>query len=109
MAEFRATRARLIRQTIKNPTALKIWLYENQGVRRFDASNRFFLILVDLENLEECWKLKRNQKLLVDAIHSHLDAMTSRAMRNLRIEFTWKEVAYETYADALFVVVGQNR
>jgi len=109
MAAFKATRARLIRQTIKNPTALKVWLYENQGLRRFDASNRFFLILADLENLEESWKLKRNKKLLVNAIHSHLDAITSKAVRNLRLEFTWKEETYETCADALFVVVNQKR
>jgi len=47
IAEFKATRAKLIQDTIRNPQPLKIWLYENQGVRRFDASNRFFLILVD--------------------------------------------------------------
>jgi hypothetical protein len=109
MAKFKATRARLIRQTIKNPSALKVWLYENQGLRRFDASNRFFLILTDLENLEESWKLKRNKKLLVNAIHSHLDAITSKAVRNLRLEFTWKEETYETYADALFVVIDRKR
>jgi len=31
-----------------------------------------------------------------------------QAMRNLRLKFTWKEEAYETYADALFVVVNQK-
>jgi len=98
----------LIWQTIKNPTALKVWLYENQGVRRFDASNRFSLILVDLDNLEESWKLKRNKKLMINAINSHLDAKTTKAMRNLRLKFTWKEETYETYADALFVVVNQK-
>jgi hypothetical protein len=53
--------------------------------------------------------LKRNKKLLVNAINSHLDAKTSKAMRNLRLKFTWKDEAYETYADALFVVVNEKR
>jgi len=37
---------------MKNPAELIKWLYEEQGERRFDAANRFFLILVDLRNLE---------------------------------------------------------
>lgn len=109
MAAFKATRARLIRQTIKDPTALKVWLYENQGVRRFDAANRFFLVLADIDNLEESWKLKRNKKLLTNAIHAHLDTTNSKNMRNLRMKFTWQDAAYETYADALFVVVNGKR
>ncbi|MEW5940312.1 MAG: hypothetical protein AB1750_11655, partial [Chloroflexota bacterium] len=85
-----------------------VWLYENQGVRRFDASNRFFLVLVNAENFDESWKLKRNRDLLADSIHAHLDAMTARKIRNLRLEFEWENKAYETYADILFIVVNQN-
>lgn len=48
----------------KKPEELMIWLYENQGEMRFDAANRFYLILVDSENIYESWKLKRNVNLL---------------------------------------------
>ncbi|MFN8488877.1 MAG: hypothetical protein U0350_14920 [Caldilineaceae bacterium] len=102
--EFNSTRTRLIQETIDNPRSLKIWLYENQGIRRFDASNRFFLILVDMKNLDESWKLKRNKMLLVDAIHKHLDSVNSDTIKELRLEFQWQDAAYETYADSLFVV-----
>jgi hypothetical protein len=104
IAEFRAIRARLIQQTIQNPTDLKIWLYENQGVRRFDAANRFFVILVDLNHLEESWKLKRNKVLLTDGINEHLDSMRPDTISDLRLEFRWQNDTYETYADTLFVV-----
>ncbi|MEW6209187.1 MAG: hypothetical protein AB1631_12525 [Acidobacteriota bacterium] len=104
--EFKATRIRFIQRTVENPSALKVWLYENQGVRRFDASNRFFLILVNTENMEESWKLKRNKTLLVDAIHTHLSAMKPESMNDLRLEFNWQGRSYETYADALLVIVG---
>jgi len=40
------------------------WLYKDRGIRRFDAANRFFLVLVYPRSLEESWKLKRNKKLL---------------------------------------------
>jgi hypothetical protein len=96
-------------RTIENPAALKIWLYENQGTRRFDASNRFFLILVDIENLEESWKIKRNKKLLVDAINNHLNAMRPESMNGLRLRFAWQSKEYETYADVLFVIVGAHQ
>ncbi len=107
IAGFKATRARMIRQTMSDPIALKIWLYENQGVRRFDAANRFFLILVDIQSLEESWKLKRNKKLLTHAIHSHLDTMTPERMEDLHLGFAWQGNQYETYAEALFVIVDQ--
>ena len=34
----------------ETPELLGQWFYENQGVRRFDASNRLFLVLVDKVN-----------------------------------------------------------
>jgi len=105
IASFSETRARLVQHTIENPTDLKIWLYENQGVRRFDAANRFFLILVNMDSLEESWKLKRNKPLLADAINSHLDNMQPDRIEELRIQFTWQGRVYETYSDILFVVV----
>jgi len=108
MMNFRATRMRLIRQTMNAPQNLIRWLYENQGARRFDAASRFFLILADAENIEESWKLKRNKKLLTDSINKHLDQMQSKTIDNLRIEFKWENEIYETYADALFVVLHLN-
>jgi hypothetical protein len=103
MQEFKATRTRLIQQTIQNPTPLKIWLYENQGVRRFDAANRFFLILINQDNLEDSWKLKRNKVLLTDKINTHLDSIEPEAIENLKLRFYWENQVYETYADTLFI------
>ncbi len=102
---FEATRKQFVRSTIQDPTRLKIWLYENQGVRRFDAASRFYLILVDIDNLEESWRLKRNKKLLADTINSHLDQVSREHIEKLGINFDWQGRLYETYADILFVVV----
>ena len=38
---------KIIQEAEANPAELKKWLYENQGEARFDASNRFFLVLTD--------------------------------------------------------------
>ena len=34
-----------LEQVLKNPKDLIIWLYENQGLQRFGAGNRFFVVL----------------------------------------------------------------
>jgi hypothetical protein len=105
MQGFKETRVRFVQQTIENPTSLKVWLYENQGIRRFDAANRFFLILVNLDRLEDSWKLKRNKKLLAEKIYAHLDAMQPDNADSLKISFDWQDKVYETCSDILFVVV----
>ncbi len=105
MQSFKETRVRFVGQTIENPTDLKVWLYENQGVRRFDAANRFFLILVNQDKLEDSWKLKRNKKLLVEKIHTHLGAVQPGNVDNLKISFNWQDQVYKTYSDILFIVV----
>lgn len=102
---FAATRKQFVRSTIQDPTRLKVWLYENQGVRRFDAASRFYLILVNIDNLEVSWRLKRNKKLLADTINSHLDQISREHIEKLGIHFDWQGRVYETYADILFVVV----
>lgn len=103
--EFKATRSRFVAETIRDPRNLIVWLYENQGVRRFDASNRFFLILVDIKQMEESWKLKRNKALLAEGINRHLSGMRLENIDNLRYEFRWQDSIYETFADILFIVV----
>jgi hypothetical protein len=74
IAGLKRKRLEYLESAIKNPVELIRWLYENQGVRRFDASNRLFLVLVQRDNFFDSWKLKRARPLLVDSIHSHLDA-----------------------------------
>ncbi len=44
---------------VSEPNKLIKWLYENQGESRFDASNRFYLVLIDKENNFNSWRLKR--------------------------------------------------
>lgn len=102
--QFSKVREKIILNTIKKPTDLIKWFYEEQGVRRFDAANRFFLVLVDLKNLEDSWKLKRNKKLLHEKINDFLDNNSKVDFGKLKISFDWQERTYTTYATALFVL-----
>ena len=106
IVDFNEVRRRLITRTMNNPSDLIIWLYENQGIRRFDAASRFFLILVDLNNLEDSWKLKRNKDLLITSINSHLSNMKNMNYKELSLKFNWQDREYDTYSDILFLIVN---
>jgi len=101
---FHRTREKIIVNTIKNPKELIKWFYEEQGVRRFDAANRFFLVLIDLKNLEDSWKLKRNKKLLRGKIKGFLDNNKDMDFEKLKVSFNWQERTYTTYATILFII-----
>jgi len=102
--KFHRTREEIIRNTIKNPEELIRWFYEKQGIRRFDAANRFFLVLIDLKNLEDSWKLKRNKKLLYGKIIEFLDNNKNMDFEKLKITFNWQDRIYTTYATLLFII-----
>lgn len=103
--DFHKKRRKLILDTVKNPIKLMKWLYEEQGIRRFDAANRFFVVLVNLNNLEESWKLKRNKKLLKGYINKFLDNNKDLDFSKLKITFDWQDRTYTTYATILFILV----
>ncbi len=88
----------------KNPNELMIWLYENQGEMRFDAANRFFVVLMDTNNLFDSWKLKRNVDLLKNNINRKIDEIIKQKRNNL-IDFYWKKdgKTYTCISEVVFV------
>jgi len=99
LADFRL---QLLAACQQNPTMLIRWLYENQGIRRFDASNRLFLVLVDRSNFFESWKLKRAKPLLDNRIHAYLDGIGGSPGH--QIDFDWENQSYHVCSDVVFVV-----
>ena len=61
-------------EALSNPPGLARWLYENQGAQRFGADNRLYVVVVDTDEVEESWRLKRNFALLSRRIDQFLDA-----------------------------------
>ncbi len=101
ISNFKEKRLQILSNCMADRTELIKWLYENQGVRRFDASNRLFLILIDQRNFFESWKLKRAKSLLVEKIHSHLDTMINTTGYN--VDFSWENDTYTVTSDIIFV------
>ena len=105
--ELKAHKKTIIEEAEANPTELKKWFYENQGEARFDASNRFFLVLTDETDMTNSWKLKRNIVFLKNKINTHLDNL-SMNMSALETEFYWyqDQKTYKCKSDILFLKYG---
>ncbi len=95
-------RQHLISESRENPVDLIQWLYENQGVRRFDASNRLFLVLINNSDFFESWKLKRMKPFLKSEINQYLDNAPKSPGRNLK--FSWEGQNYKVKSDAIIIV-----
>lgn len=100
--KFISTRREIINQTISAPRKLLLWLYENQGNQRFDASNRLFLVVIDRNSLENSWKIKRDYQLLKREIESYLDSHSFN-LNELLIEWSYQGRNYQSYTDVLFI------
>lgn len=104
IAELKAQKKIIIEEAEANPTELKKWFYENQGEARFDASNRFFLVLTNETDMSNSWKLKRNIVFLRDRINDHLDNL-SMDVSSLETTFFWHkdQENYHCKSDILFL------
>ena len=95
-------------QTVKyimdNRRDLIRWLYENQGDMRFGAENRIFLVLIDMKNPDDSWKLKRNVDLMSPMISRWVSSFKRNMADDLLTKFSFKSKAYEAYADVIFVI-----
>lgn len=99
--ELLTFRLNLYKHVKENPEELIIWLYENQGERRFDAANRLFLILFNRFNFFESWKLKREFTELKKEIHLSLDKLADKNFQE--IEFNFSGSNYKTKSEIIFI------
>lgn len=79
-----------VQNVIKNPKDLAVWMYENQGAQRFGADNRLFAVLLDVNNPEESWKLKRNFDLVFSKIDDFFDKEKVSSADEVVFSFTKK-------------------
>lgn len=106
LSNLKNLKKEIINEAIKNSDELIKWLYENQGDRRFDATNRFFLILTDTENIFDSWKLKRNLPLLTREINKKISQFVLDGPRELKFHWngnTGSNQDYEIKSGILFI------
>jgi len=78
LQQIKSVRLQVLKEAIENPKKLAQNLCEEQGEMRFDSSNRLFLVLVDRDDFDNSWKLKRNLDLLRPRIFSYLDTFSQK-------------------------------
>lgn len=86
---------------INNPSDLAVWLYENQGAQRFGADNRLFVVLLDKDNPEKSWELKRDFGLVFQKIDNFFDKET--VSKKDEIVFTFGRKTYTTVTKVLII------
>ncbi|QNN43109.1 hypothetical protein [Pedobacter roseus] len=104
ISDLKQHKQEIISEAEANPKELKIWLYENQGEARFDASNRFFLVLTDETDVANSWKLKRNIPFLRKKVNEHLNNIAFN-LAGLDTEFYWGKTqqTFKCKSDILFI------
>lgn len=88
-------------EAVKEPQKLAIWLYENQGAQRFGYDNRLFIILLDKENPENSWQLKRDFNLIYNKIDKFLD--NEKITKKDEIVFKFQKKTYTTATKILII------
>lgn len=103
---IKETNLLILQEAKDNPKQLAKWLYENQGEMRFGSENRIFLVLVDSNDFNNSWKLKRNIELLKPKITKYLNNFiyTKDNIDDLKIEFNYKNKTYTTLTDIIFII-----
>lgn len=86
---------------IENPKDLAVWMYEWQGAQRFGADNRFFVVLLDKDNPERSWELKRDFPLVFQKIDVFFQQET--VSENDEVTFTFGKKAYTAVSKVLII------
>lgn len=86
---------------IKNSSDLAIWMYENQGAQRFGADNRLFVVLLDKENPEKSWELKRDFSLVFQKIDNFFNNET--VSKKDEVVFTFGKKTYTAVTKVLII------
>lgn len=100
--ELEDARRQVIEEAQRNPVELMKWLYENQGEMRFGAENRIYLILADIKDLSQSWKMKRAFSIIEPKVNQYIANFSSTSLKTIKFEF--KKNVYTALSDILFIV-----
>lgn len=102
LATLAKAQEKIVREAQSSPLELMTWLYEQQGEMRFGAENLLFLVLADISDMSQSWKMKRAFSLIEPQVKKYLDNFRPQTLQ--RISFAFRGETYTSLADALFVI-----
>lgn len=108
LSELWDFRKQLLQECQCNPTPLIQNLYEQQGAMRFDSSNRLYVVLADISDFDNSWKLKRNPKLLTESIHAYLDSFSKESLSQINFRHKEKSGNFSALSDAICIIAESD-
>jgi len=102
LTQFHASRWQVVEEAMQHPAELLRWLYENQGPMRFGTENRLFLILVNRNNMDESWEMKRQFDFIEPKVNDFLNHFSDSTLKE--IPFTFSGRHYRALADVIFII-----
>jgi len=87
---------------VRDPSALAVWMYENQSALRFGADNRLFVVLSDKDNPQRSWELKRDFALVFEKIDDFFDRET--VSEKDEIVFSFHGKTYTAVTKVLIII-----
>lgn len=102
LSELIKTRTQIVSEAENEPEELMKWLYENQSPRLFGAENRLFIILVDSNDMNQSWKMKRAFSLIEPRVDEYIRTFNSDSLK--QINFTFKNKSYTSLSDIIFII-----
>ena len=69
---------------------------------RFGAENRIYLILADLNDSVQAWKMKRAFSIIEPKIKQYIENFSSASLK--RVQFDFRKRQYSTLSDIIFVI-----
>lgn len=97
-------RDKTVEYAISHKRELIKLLYERQGSSRFGSENRLYLVLIDKEDMQNSWEMKRGFNTLEAEINKYLDGFQAETLPSLKLDFEYSGKHYTTHSDILFVV-----
>lgn len=89
-----------IEDAMNNPILVSKYLYELQGAQRFGDDNRLFIIIYDINNPLESWKIKREYNLIKNSV----DDFFSQNIQLDPVTFSYGRKQYQAHSKVLFIV-----
>lgn len=94
-------RRRVVNDAETNPKELMTWLYSNQGEMRFGAENRIFIVMVNMMDLAQSWKMKREFSIIEPEINRFLDNFNEHSLE--QIDYDFKGNTYHSLSNIIFI------
>ncbi|MCE2615619.1 MAG: hypothetical protein ACTTKN_04490 [Phocaeicola sp.] len=101
LATLNTNRRTVVSDAENNPNELMTWLYANQGEMRFGAENRIFVIMVNMGNMAQSWKMKREFSIIEPEVNSFLDNFNEHSLQ--QIDYDFKGNTYHSLSGIIFI------